>query len=177
MAWAPIIAAGAAVAGTAVAAYGQYQTAKAQSAAEKVNADILDQNARTARAQAAAEEGEVRRRAHALAGSQRAAIAEAGLELTGTAQDVIEQSAQDAELDALTVRYNGELAARGLLNERDAARGRSRTLRSGAPIGLAAGILSAAGQGYLGYAAATRGAGSTPAAPSYGRPHATRLGY
>jgi hypothetical protein len=53
----------------------------------------------------------------AFMGEQLAQLSQAGAGLSGSYADVIGQSAADAELDALNIRYEGELQAMGLLEQ------------------------------------------------------------
>jgi hypothetical protein len=104
---------------TAVSAIQQGQAAAAQADAQqqsqKYNAIVKQQNAALARQQAGAREEQQRRGARQLLGQQRAALAQAGIGTGGSALDIEEQSAVRAELDALTIAYEGELQAKGLL--------------------------------------------------------------
>lgn len=112
-----------ATAATAViGAYSAYQGGKSTGAAYKAsaksdeyNAEIQRQNAAVSRQQAGAREEAQRRQARQVLGEQRAALSQAGTGLAGSAADVYGQSAAAAELDALNIRYEGELQARGLL--------------------------------------------------------------
>jgi hypothetical protein len=110
------------VASTAVSAAGAIQQGQAQAAqgraqqqAQQYNAVIKDQNARLARQQAGSREEQQRRQSRQLMGQQRAALAQAGIGMMGSALDIEEQSAVRAELDALTIAYEGELQAKGML--------------------------------------------------------------
>lgn len=112
----------AAAAAAVVGAYSAYQGGKAQEAsyksqaqADEYNAKVAETNAATARQQAGAREEAQRRQARQILGTQRAALAQAGIGLSGSAADVYGASAANAELDALNIRYEGELDARGLL--------------------------------------------------------------
>lgn len=117
-----VIMAWATAASAVIGAYSAIQSGKNQSAqyraqqdAANYNAEIQSQNARVARQQAGAREEAHRRQARQVLGEQRAALAQAGAGLSGSAADVYGQSAANAELDALNIRYEGELDARGLL--------------------------------------------------------------
>ncbi len=110
------------VVGTGLAAVGAIQggqaakaQAEAQAKASEYNASLTKIQADVARQQAGAREEQQRRGARQVMGRQRAAIAQSGVGFIGSALDISEQSAANAELDALTTRYQGELAARGLL--------------------------------------------------------------
>jgi hypothetical protein len=112
------------VATAAVAAYGAYQQGQAQEAnlkyqaeSDRYNRDIQARNATLARQQAGAREEAQRRRAKQFMGEQQAQLSQAGAGLSGSYADVIGQSAADAELDALNIRYEGELQAMGLLEQ------------------------------------------------------------
>lgn len=102
------------IAGTAMQAIGAIQQGNAARGAANYNAAMLDQNAATERQQAGAREDAQRRRAAQVLGSQRAAFAQSGGGMGGSAADVMQQSAINAELDALTLRYEGDLRARGM---------------------------------------------------------------
>lgn len=96
--------------------------AKAAQNAADYNAEMEAQNARVARQQAGAREEAQRRQARQVLGEQRAALSQAGIGLAGSAADVYGQSAANAELDALNIRYEGELGARGLLAQSELSR-------------------------------------------------------
>lgn len=117
-----VVLAWASVATAAVGAYSAIQAGKGQEAQYKsaqqaadYNAEMQRQNAAVARQQAGAREEAQRRQARQVLGEQRAALSQAGIGLSGSAADVYGQSAANAELDALNIRYEGELDARGLL--------------------------------------------------------------
>lgn len=97
------------------------QAASAQYAANQrvaeYNAAIARQQAETTRAVYGQKEEAQRREAAFILGKQRAAGAQAGLGLGGSFADVSEQSAVMAELDALNIRYTGEMEAKGLMSQ------------------------------------------------------------
>jgi hypothetical protein len=70
--------------------------------------DVERQNARLAREQSGVNEDAQRRMAAVVLGRQAAAAAD-GSGLSGTNADLIEQSAANAEMDALNIRYKGKL--------------------------------------------------------------------
>lgn len=129
--------------------------ARAQQQAENYNATIQAQNATVARQQANAREEAQRRKARQFLGEQRAALAQAGIGLEGSAADVYEQSAAEAELDALNIRYEGALDARGLLaqSEMSTYAGRvagvnATTARRSSYLDAASSLLSGASSAY-----------------------------
>lgn len=157
-------------AGAAVAAYGVYATSEAQAAANKANAQAADynakvqqQNADIARANAGAREDALRFQQRQLLAKQRAAAAESGFDSSsGSLGLVQEQSADRAELDALNVRYGGELDARGYGNQASMDAYQAGALRLQAAntsragyIGAASALLSGASSGYTNYRRST----------------------
>jgi len=115
------------VASTAISAIGAIQQGKAAEAQAKAQSDANKYNARVKEIQAGVEreaagrrEEQQRRKARQVLGEQRAALSQAGIGMMGSATDIAEQSAAAAELDALTIRYEGEMAAKGLLYDAEA---------------------------------------------------------
>lgn len=160
-----VIMAWAAAASAAIAAYGVYQggknaeaMAKGQAQADEYNAEIDRQNAVAAQQQANAREEAQRRLARQALGEQRAALSQAGIGLSGSAADIYRQSATNAELDALNIRYEGGLQTRGLLAQSELGRQSARMARingrierRGANLSAASTLFSGATQAY-GYA-------------------------
>lgn len=112
------------IAATAMQAVGQIQqaqtaaaNARAQQATANQNALVLRQDAMQAGAEANAREEVQRRQFRTLQGEALAAAAQSGAGLDGSNADVLRQNAINAELDALTIRYEGQQRTRGLLIE------------------------------------------------------------
>lgn len=100
------------LAASAVSAVGAIASGNAQAAALEGEANQARMNARIASQQAGARE-DMQRRENALRlGEQRAAMAQSGFDpSSGSALTLQGQSAANAELDALTTRYEGQLQA------------------------------------------------------------------
>jgi hypothetical protein len=125
-------------AGTAVASgYQQSQQADAE-------AELAQKNAEAAAAQASAAEDAQRRRSRSILARQRAAIAESGIGFEGSSERLQQESAVQAELDALNVRYEGRMRGMGYRADASFARSRSSNAMTG-------GYLSAAGSLLGGY--------------------------
>jgi hypothetical protein len=164
-------------AAAAASAYSVYSSSRAQAAADRANANAADynakvaaQNAQIARAQAGSREDQLREQQRQFLARQRAAAAESGFDPgSGTLGLVQEQSADRAELDALMVRYGGELDARGYGNQAtlDAYQGGVLRMQAGnairaGNIGAASSLLSSAATGYSSYSRAMlNGGGGT----------------
>jgi hypothetical protein len=89
----------------------------AQAQAAQTNATIARNNAAGAqRAANANEEASRRKSAYALS-QQRAAIGQSGVAFEGSPLDVLGTSAANAEMDALNIRYQGQVQANNYLNQ------------------------------------------------------------
>lgn len=94
----------------------QQQMYNAQAQAEAYNAAVKRQQADTVQQVYGQREEQQRRNARLLAGKRRAAIAESGTGFGGSNLDIENQSEVMAELDALNIRYEGQLESKGLLD-------------------------------------------------------------
>lgn len=156
------LAAPLAIGGGLLSAFGQYQQGREQESNLKTQARIAQRNAvllrgqaATARQQAGRDEEAQRREARRFLGTQRAAIGQSGIGFGGTAGQLLEDSAVQAELDALNIRYGGELQATDILNQAAMSDTESQILRANAKsakragiTGAATSLLSAGGQAY-----------------------------
>lgn len=97
------------VASAVLSAYAAIKQGQAQKSAANYNAEVAGVQAQVAREQGNANEETQRRRAGLALGRQAAGAAENG-GLSGTNLDLYQQSATDAELDALNIRYGSKLA-------------------------------------------------------------------
>lgn len=111
----------ASLASAAVGAVGAIQQGNAAAASAKYqaqvnenNAILAQRNAEDARKRGAVEEDEHRRKVAALQGRQTAVMAANGLDVTsGSPLDILADTGQMGELDALTIRNNSEREALG----------------------------------------------------------------
>jgi hypothetical protein len=159
MAWATatvlaVAAIAASAAGAGAAAYGQYQQGKAQESAAKFNAAVQQNNALASKQQAQYEADRIRKRNLHLRGAQNAAIAKSGIDVSGSASDVIYDSAMQGEMDALAALYTGKVRsnaeASGAMLSRlsgENARTSSYYSMAGSILGGASGAASS-GYGY-----------------------------
>ena len=133
-------------------AQGQQQAAgyKAQAAAFDAQAQQERQRATVAYQQGNANEEAQRRQARQALGNARAAAAEGG-GMDGSGADVVAQSATNAELDALNIRYQADLTARGALAQADMDQFSASMARSKASQAKTAAWLNAGSQALSGY--------------------------
>lgn len=102
----------------------------------------LSQEARTTAEQTAAAEDIQRRQARQFLSNQAAAIAQSGAGFTDTSKKLQQQSAIDAEMDALAIRYQGQLKQSGLNAAAKNAKARSGTALIGAGLGAGTAVLT-----------------------------------
>jgi hypothetical protein len=132
------------IASTAFSAIGSIAQGNAANAAAQSNADALTQQADAENRAAGAREEQQRRQARQFLGGQRASLAQAGIGLTGSAYDINRQSAVNAELDALNIRYEGQLAAKGLRDQATMQRFEGKQARTAGFLGAGAALLQGA---------------------------------
>lgn len=118
----------------------QYQ---AQAQAQEYNAKIAENNARVAMDQANAQEEQQRRRFRMMQGEAIASAAQSGAGLSGSNKDIIEQNALMNELDALTIRYQGQNQAQGLQAQAVLDRYGAKAARQAGDDAMTAGYISA----------------------------------
>jgi hypothetical protein len=107
--------------------------------------ELLSQEARTSAQQSVAVEEAQRRQARQFLAMQSAAIGESGTGTGGSNRVLMQQSAIEAELEALNIRYAGQLRTQGLTYQSDLAEQRGKSALIGS--GLAAGSALLSGQG------------------------------
>jgi hypothetical protein len=136
---------------------GQAQSAQAQAAANaaEYNATVTRMNADVAAMQGSAAEEQQRRQFRAFEGAAIAAAAQSGAGLEGSNADVIKQNAVAAELDALTIRYESQMKARGLMAQSEldrmqaqASRRAAKDAMTGAYLNAGASLLGGASKAY-----------------------------
>lgn len=138
------MAAGAALAiGAGVNAFASLFQGQAEAAAAKYNAGIEEQNAVLTRQWAAEAERRFRRMSKKRMGSMRAARGASGLALDGSALDAMADSAMQEELDALTIRYQGEIKARSHEANARLARQQAKNSSLSGALGAASAVIGA----------------------------------
>lgn len=97
---------------TGLGVYSAVQSGAAQKDAAEFNAAVARNDAIAAQQQAASESRQLSRRNRLRAATRRARFAASGIELSGSAEDVMFDSAVQDELDRQNAIYRGELRAR-----------------------------------------------------------------
>jgi hypothetical protein len=144
------------VVGTLSQASAASASAKSERDAALWNAENDRQRATTSLQQSNAQEEVQRRNARKQAGTMRAGLIENGIALeSGTGADLVEESSLNAEMDALNIRYQGQLNAKGYGESANqntfaasAAEARGKNARTAGYFGAAGQVLSGVG-GYI----------------------------
>ncbi|MCB9942991.1 MAG: hypothetical protein H6851_05145 [Geminicoccaceae bacterium] len=156
-------------AGAGIQAWGALQEGNAAKDAADWQATVQRQNAALRRRQASADEEKHRSEMRQRIGMQRAAEAESGFALAGSALDLLEQTVRHGELDALNIRYAGQLDSRALELGADNAEldgiNARRAGRTRAVAALIGGIGQAGGRLASGIGGTT--GGTTPATKTW----------
>jgi hypothetical protein len=144
------------VIGTLSQASAASASARSEADAARWNAENDRQRATTSLQQANAQEELQRRNARKSAGNLRAGLVENGIALEGgTGADLVEESSLNAEMDALNIRYQGQLNAKGYnesanqnMYAASAADARAKNAKTAGYLGAAGQVLSGVG-GYV----------------------------
>lgn len=138
------MAAGVQGAGTALSVVGAIQQGQSEKYAADYNASLAEDEANQTLVKAAEDERRLRIAQRKQLGDMRASYGASGVQLEGSALDVVQESAASAELDALTVRHQGTARATQLRNEARMSRYQGETATSRALLtGLGAGMSGA----------------------------------
>lgn len=130
---------------SALSAVGVGVGAIAEKRAQDFNARVADIQGAQAVEQAAIKASEIQRRGTQTQAEARTAIAQSGLELTGSQLDLLKQQQRQIELDALSAVYEGRVAQASAQTENRLARSRGRSA-------LLAGVMGAGQQALSGRA-------------------------
>lgn len=134
-------------AGAAMSAYGSLQQGKAQAAAANYEAQVAQNNARLALENGAVQEQAQRQQMQGLIGQQRAAYAASGVALdSGSALGVIEGTARQGELDALTIRADARQQAQNFRSQATMGRFSARNAKTSGMLGAVGSLLGGATQ-------------------------------
>jgi hypothetical protein len=147
-----LIAAGVSLAGTGVSAYGQVQAGKNANATAKFNAEMQNRAAHDAEVRGSLDAADKRQETRQLIARQIAALSGTGADLTsGTALDLMTESAGMGALDALRIRYNAQNQAAGLNAQADIGRFEGRAAQRAGYMNAAGTLLSGASSAATGY--------------------------
>ena len=130
------------VLGGVVSGIGAAMGANAQAASLDAQAKFKDRQAGLELEAGAAEARRIQGQVDRVGGAQRAGFAGSGIALTGSAEDVLLDSAAEGALDVATVRWNSRLAADNLKYQAKIDRVNAKTAQRSAPLAFLAPTLS-----------------------------------
>jgi hypothetical protein len=136
---------------TGASAVAGYQQGQAGAAADRYNAKVAASEAATVQQQATGAEWQERARARDFLGNAVATSAETGVGLSGSRAQVLGQSAEDAEYQALLTRYKGKLDAQGLTAQSSLLKTQAANAKTFGNEALFTGLVGAGAQGLAGY--------------------------
>lgn len=138
------------IAGAVLGAYGSLASGDSNALQYESQANAARYNAAVSRFMAeqyakasGAEQLGLRRQQRQFLGTQRAAIAQAGIGTGGSAADVVEQSTTLAELDAMNLAYEGAARFMSAMTEADLQEATGVALRAGGTSAKASGRIGA----------------------------------
>jgi hypothetical protein len=139
------VPAGLMVGGAIISAYGQLYSGQAAKQAGEYNAAMSERNAMLARQKAAEDERVFRTQTRRKMGEMRAAIGASGVTTEGSPFEVLEDSAAQAEMDALRIRYSGEMQATNFMADAQLQRYQGSASQTGSYFGAAGSLLGGLG--------------------------------
>lgn len=140
-----LVAAGLAIAGAAMGTYSAIQKSNAEENAAEYNRAMASQQAGIASAEAEADAKRADNRTRRLVASQRAQFAKNGGSLSGSALDVLFDTALQGELDSATIRYKGARAANEQMNAANLYKMQARSIKKERTMVIAGSILGGLG--------------------------------
>lgn len=132
--------------GTAVSAYGQYESMSQQEDMLNYNAEVAEAEAEQKRMETRERVNRTRKENDRFKSKQRAAFAKSGITSTGTPLELMSQTAADLELRALDTAYAGESQRQALLQNASVNKINADATGRAAPIAAASTILGGANQ-------------------------------
>ena len=146
-----------AAAGAAAGAVSSVQAGKREEAAGKYNAAVGRNNALNAQRAAQFEASRIEKRNRLILGKQRAAYLKSGVDLSGSAEDVILDSMTEGELDILAAKYEGLTASQSFESRARLAEFEGSQARQAGNVAAVGSILSGASRATNTYSSYRRG--------------------
>lgn len=132
MGWAQMVQGGINIGTELIKGRQQANELRTQAELEGRNIELAKQNREIVNRQYSAREEAMRRSARQVLGAQRAATAQSGTGFGGSNNDIMKKSTANAELDALNLRYAGQLEDASMQNDITMRQFNKDNLRRGA---------------------------------------------
>jgi hypothetical protein len=130
--------------GGVVSGIGAAMGANAEAAGLEGQAKFKERQAIMEREAGGAKARQIQGQVDRTSGAQRAGFAANGIALSGSAEDVLIDSAEEGALDVATVRWNSALAADNLKYQAKMDRMNAKTARRSAPLAFLSPVISGA---------------------------------
>jgi len=140
-----------------VQSVGQMTQANAAATSANYNARIASYNATVTTQEGQIAEQQVRQQTEINQGNLRANIGASGLAGSGSAMDVVSESAYNAEMSALNTRYNYKTKATGYQMESQLDTQKANSARTGGTFAAAGILLAGSGKAYQQYSSDNSG--------------------
>lgn len=131
-----------------VGALGRYSQGQQAAALSNYNATLTEQEAVDAMNRGSIEEARYRREIAQVSGAQNATMGARNAQRSGTALDLLSDTALLGEQDALTIRQNTRREARGLRMQANNLRTQGRMARRNAMFSAGSTLLTSGAQAY-----------------------------
>jgi len=141
----------AAIIAAVVAAASTMYASHEQSKAADYNKKVAEVEAENAQNKAAYEERAHRENLKRILSSQQALYGKAGVDMSGTPLLVMEESAEQGELDALAIRYGGDVAAARARSEANLYKMQSSSAKKTGYASAGSSLLTGAAKAYSAY--------------------------
>ena len=135
-------------ASAAVGATGALYSGEQQRKAASYSADVAEHAARAAQEKAAYDEEMHRERIRKTLSTMRSLYGKSGVDMTGTPLLALEESAAQGEMDALAIRYGGDVEAARQRSEASLLRMQGRTAQVSSYFQAGSTLLQGAGSMY-----------------------------
>ncbi len=131
-----------------VGAGGALYAGEQQRKAASYSADIAEQAARAAQAKAAYDEERHRERIRKTLSTIRSLYGKSGVDMTGTPLLALEETAAQGEMDALAIRYGGDIEAARQRSEAALLKMQGKTAQTSSYFEAGSTLLQGAGKAY-----------------------------
>lgn len=125
---------------------GEFVKGYGENQAAKYNAGILEAQAKQVAGNTGAEEAKLRREQRQEIAKQVASVGGQGIAFDGSVVDVIRQNIENQEMDALALRYRGEIEQAGLKAQAKMAKFEGKQALYGGMAGAGGKLLTAFGE-------------------------------
>lgn len=131
--------------GSIIGGIGKKKQAKAQKKAAKFNAKLAARNAEIIRERTDINLTRLNQETIRATGGAVAGFSKGGVEISGSALDVLRETARNSALDASLIKKQGEIDENAFLSQAKGFTSEAKQAKTAGQIGFASGIVSAAG--------------------------------